>query len=36
VELRFPPAQLENWEALNEGTRAFLGRVRAVDAGKRR
>ena len=36
VELRFPPAQLENWETLNEGARAFLGRVRAVDAGKRR
>jgi hypothetical protein len=35
VELRFPPAQLENWEALNEGARAFLGRVRASDAGKR-
>jgi hypothetical protein len=36
VELRFPPAQLENWETLNEGARAFLGRVRASDAGKRR
>ncbi len=36
VELRFAPALLENWEALNEGARAFLGRIRASDAGKRR
>lgn len=36
VELRFPPARLENWETLNEGARAFLSRVRASDAGQRR
>jgi hypothetical protein len=36
VELRFAPALLQNWDALNEGARAFLGRIRASDAGKRR
>jgi hypothetical protein len=29
VELRFAPALLDNWDALNEGARAFLNRIRA-------
>jgi hypothetical protein len=28
VELRFAPALLDNWDALNEGARAFLSRIR--------
>ncbi|HMK90586.1 MAG TPA: hypothetical protein VK446_13270 [Methylocystis sp.] len=31
VELRFPPALLEHWEALAAGGRAFLARIRIAD-----
>jgi hypothetical protein len=29
VELRFPPSLLDHWEALNEGARSFVARLRA-------